>query len=94
MNKLIQLISSHVAEQEGRPLVFIFWGNPAQAKMRYVDRGIDKKNLLTWSHPSPLVRANQQSDNENNFLYCDNFAKCNEILEAAGRPPIAWGSIE
>lgn len=77
------LLEAICQKKEG--IIIIAWGSSAQAK---APRG-GNVHYLSWGHPSPLSTYNQ-SDNEKNFKYCDNFAKCNEILKELGKPQIDW----
>jgi uracil-DNA glycosylase len=70
-------------------IVMMLWGKEAQSKGSVVEH----ENTLTWGHPSPLAAANRSPDNPANFLHCDNFQKCNEILLRQNETPINWDSI-
>lgn len=62
-------------------LVFILWGNYAQAKARIIDA--NKHFILTAPHPSPLS-ANR------GFFGCKHFSKTNRLLISIGKEPIDW----
>ena len=66
---------------EDRPVVFLLWGRPAQAKRSMLDN--PKHLVLTAPHPSPLS-ANR------GFFGCRHFSKTNDYLRAAGITPIDW----
>lgn len=92
--------SSDAVEQAGElptpptppPLVFMLWGRDAHAKAEALgicdgaDNGV---HVLTASHPSPLA-ARRPSGDAGPFVGCGHFARANELLLAAGHPPIAW----
>ena len=62
-------------------VVFLLWGNYAQAKRTLID---DSKHLiLTSVHPSPLSASR-------GFFGCHHFSKANEYLVQQGKNPIAW----
>jgi len=62
-------------------LVFLLWGNYAQAKGAFIDT--DKHYLLKAAHPSPFSAFN-------GFFGCQHFSKTNEILIKLGKPAIDW----
>lgn len=67
-------------------VVFILLGTDAQGKKDLIDS--KKHVVLLWGHPSPLSKFNQ-SDNPQNFKYCDVFSRANKILDE----PIRWDSV-
>ena len=66
--------------REREHLVFMLWGNYAQAKGKLIDR--QRHLVLKAPHPSPLARGG--------FDGCGHFSKANEYLKAHGRTPIDW----
>ncbi|HDP75905.1 MAG TPA: uracil-DNA glycosylase [Bacteroidales bacterium] len=62
-------------------LVFILWGNYAQAKTRIIDT--NKHFVLTAPHPSPLSASR-------GFYGCNHFSKTNRLLSSIGKEPIDW----
>lgn len=62
-------------------VVFLLWGNYAQAKLKLVDE--TKHHVLKAAHPSGLS-ANR------GFFGCKHFSRTNGILEQMGIPPIDW----
>jgi len=62
-------------------LVFILWGNYAQAKQSLID--ITKHHILKAAHPSPFSAYH-------GFFGCKHFSKTNEILRSQGSPEINW----
>lgn len=62
-------------------LVFILWGNYAQAKTRIIDT--NKHFILTAPHPSPLSASR-------GFFGCKHFSKTNRLLTSIGKDPIDW----
>jgi uracil-DNA glycosylase len=75
-DKVIQVLS-----QKRTGIIFLLWGKFAQAKSKLID--LNKHEILTASHPSPLSAYN-------GFLGCNHFKKTNEILEKAGKDQINW----
>ncbi|KAM3283624.1 uracil-DNA glycosylase, mitochondrial isoform X2 [Capsicum chacoense] len=67
--------------QKKEGVVFILWGNYAQAKARLVDE--TKHHILKSAHPSGLS-ANR------GFFGCRHFSQTNQLLEKMGIPPIEW----
>lgn len=67
--------------QKKTGVVFILWGNNAQAKSRLIDE--TKHYVLKSAHPSGLS-ANR------GFFGCRHFSRTNKILEEMGIPPIDW----
>ncbi|GLI66874.1 hypothetical protein VaNZ11_010865 [Volvox africanus] len=65
-------------------IVFLLWGNPAQAKASLVNTR--KHHVLKAAHPSPLSASR-------GFFGCRHFSKTNELLEAQGLPPIQWRPV-
>ncbi len=70
-----------ILNEQDRPIVFLLWGRPAQAKARMLSN--PKHLILTAAHPSPLSAYN-------GFFGCRHFSKCNEFLKAHGVEPIDW----
>ena len=66
---------------ERKNVVFLLWGNFAQAKESIIDQS--KHFILKAPHPSPLS-ANR------GFLGCRHFSKTNKILMQEGIQPINW----
>eukprot|EP00917_Polyrhabdina_sp_WS-2016_P022971 GHVP01049798.1.p1 GENE.GHVP01049798.1~~GHVP01049798.1.p1 ORF type:complete len:221 (-),score=36.57 GHVP01049798.1:311-973(-) len=60
--------------------IFMLWGKFAQKKGAKINRNVH--TVLEAGHPSPLSIKN--------FVGCDHFAQCNEILVASGRAAINW----
>lgn len=69
-----------LAEQD-RPMVFILWGKPAQAKRAMIHN--PKHLVLTAPHPSPLSASR-------GFFGSRPFSKTNAFLEENGLEPIDW----
>lgn len=67
--------------QKKAGVVFILWGNSAQAKAKLVDG--TKHHILKAAHPSGLS-ANR------GFFGCRHFSKTNQMLERQGFSPIDW----
>ncbi|GIL88411.1 hypothetical protein Vretifemale_16384 [Volvox reticuliferus] len=65
-------------------IVFLLWGNPAQAKASLVNTR--KHHVLKAAHPSPLSASR-------GFFGCRHFSKANQLLEAQGLPPIQWRPV-
>lgn len=62
-------------------LVFLLWGNYAQAKTTLID---ERKHLiLKAAHPSPLSAFR-------GFFGCRHFSATNNFLLAAGKTPVNW----
>jgi len=62
-------------------LVFILWGNYAQAKQKLINSSVHF--ILKAAHPSPFSAYN-------GFFGCKHFSKTNEILIKQGKQPIDW----
>lgn len=62
-------------------VVFLLWGNYAQAKSSLIDQS--KHHILTSVHPSPLSASR-------GFLGCRHFSKTDDLLMAQGKLPIDW----
>ncbi len=69
-----------LAAQE-RPMVFILWGRPAQAKKTYLDG--TRHLILEAPHPSPLSAYK-------GFFGSRPFSRTNQYLEEHGLTPIDW----
>jgi len=62
-------------------VVFLLWGNPAQAKRPLID---ERRHLvLASAHPSPLSARR-------GFFGSRPFSKANEWLAAKGETPVTW----
>lgn len=73
---VIRLLSE---KKEG--LVFLLWGNYAQAKQNLIDG--KKHYILKASHPSPL-------SSYRGFFGCRHFSETNRLLTHQGKTPIDW----
>jgi len=62
-------------------LVFLLWGNYAQAKESLIDG--NRHHILKAAHPSPLSASR-------GFFGCRHFSRTNEILQELGLNPIDW----
>lgn len=62
-------------------IVFLLWGNYAQAKTQIID--VNKHFVLKSVHPSPLSASR-------GFLGCKHFSKTNQFLQSIGSTPIDW----
>ncbi len=82
-DRLISLLS-----QEKSNLVFLLWGDPAQAKARLID---ERRHLVVkTSHPSPLSHWRTASP----FTNSGCFQRVNNWLLAHGGPIIDWPGEE
>jgi uracil-DNA glycosylase len=75
-NKVIEILSDKL-----NSLVFILWGNYAQAKADMIDQS--KHFILKAVHPSPLSASR-------GFFGCKHFSKTNSFLTNNGIAPIDW----
>ena len=66
--------------REREHLVFMLWGNYAQAKGKLIDR--QRHLVLRAPHPSPLARGG--------FEGCGHFSRANQYLKDHGESPIDW----
>jgi uracil-DNA glycosylase len=73
------VIRSISQKREG--VVFLLWGNYAQAKIELIDSS--KHFILRTVHPSPLSASR-------GFFGCKHFSKTNEYLIRNGKTPIDW----
>mgnify|MGYP002232250513 FL=1 len=70
-----------VLNEQDRPMVFILWGRPAQAKAAMLD---NKKHLILKApHPSPLSAYR-------GFFGSRPFSQTNYFLTQNGLDPIDW----
>lgn len=67
--------------QHHEGLVFLLWGRHAQNKAMLIDG--KRHHILTAPHPSPLSA-------HRGFFGCGHFSRANDLLKAAGHPPIDW----
>ena len=70
-----------VLNTQDRPIVFILWGRPAQAKKSMLHN--PKHLILEAPHPSPLSAYR-------GFFGSRPFSKTNDFLTANGLTPIDW----
>lgn len=68
-------------DQQDRPVVYLLWGKPAQAKKVMITN--PRHLVLTAPHPSPLSAYR-------GFFGCRHFSKANDYLIAGGVEPIDW----
>lgn len=71
----------HAVNAQDRPIVYLLWGKPAQAKIPMLNN--PKHLILTAPHPSPLSAYR-------GFFGCRHFSKTNDFLTANGIAPIDW----
>jgi uracil-DNA glycosylase len=67
--------------EKRKNLVFLLWGNYAQAKESLIDSS--KHYILKAAHPSPLSASR-------GFFGCKHFSHTNQILEEHGLNEIDW----
>ena len=67
--------------QQDRPIVFLLWGRPAQAKKKMLNN--PKHLILEAPHPSPLSVYR-------GFFGSKHFSKTNDFLKSHGIEPIDW----
>ncbi len=67
--------------EKRKNLVFLLWGNYAQAKESLIDGS--RHFILKAAHPSPLSASR-------GFFGCRHFSRTNEILQELGLNPIDW----
>ena len=70
-----------ILNEQDRPIVFILWGRPAQAKKAMLNN--PKHLILEAPHPSPLSAYR-------GFFGSRPFSKTNAFLEEHGLSPIDW----
>lgn len=70
-----------VLNEQDRPIVYLLWGRPAQAKARMLNN--PRHLILTAAHPSPLSAYN-------GFFGCRHFSRANRFLQENGLTPIDW----
>ncbi len=62
-------------------IVFLLWGNYAQAKVSLIDT--NKHFILRAAHPSPFSAYR-------GFFNCHHFSQTNQLLIQSGQVPIDW----
>lgn len=70
-----------ILNEKEEPIVFIFWGNNAKAKRKFIRN--PKHLILEAPHPSPLGAYR-------GFFDCNHFKLCNEFLVKNNIVPIDW----
>jgi uracil-DNA glycosylase len=68
--------------ESDRPICFMLWGKPAQAKKKLIASN-PKHLILESAHPSPLSAYR-------GFFGCNHFIEANEFLKANGLEEIDW----
>lgn len=66
-------------------VVFLLWGNYAQAKEALIDQS--KHFVLKAPHPSPFSAAR-------GFFGCKHFSKTNQLLKEIGYEEIDWNPVD
>lgn len=79
-HQVIRIISEHK-----KGVVFLLWGNYAQAKEAIIDTS--KHHVLKAPHPSPLSASR-------GFFGCRHFSKTNILLTNSGRDAIDWNLVD
>jgi uracil-DNA glycosylase len=67
--------------EKSQGIIFILWGNFAQAKSVLIDES--KHHIIKSPHPSPFSAYN-------GFFGSRPFSKTNELLQKLGKKPINW----
>ena len=70
--------------EKRKNLIFLLWGNYAQAKESLIDS--NRHYILKAAHPSPLSASR-------GFFGCRHFSRVNEILADQGLNGIDWGLV-
>ncbi len=70
-----------ILNEQDRPIVFILWGRPAQAKKAMLNN--PRHLILEAPHPSPLSAYK-------GFFGSRPFSRTNDFLKANGAEPIDW----
>ena len=70
-----------VLNTQDRPIVFMLWGRPAQAKEQLLNN--PRHLILKAAHPSPLSAFR-------GFFGSRPFSKANKFLEENGAEPVDW----
>lgn len=68
-------------ETQDRPIVYMLWGRPAQAKIPMLTN--PRHLILKAPHPSPLSAYR-------GFMGCRHFSQANDFLEKNGEAPVNW----
>ena len=68
--------------ESDRPICFMLWGKPAQAKKKLIASN-PKHLILESAHPSPLSAYR-------GFFGCNHFIEANKFLKANGLEEIDW----
>ena len=68
-------------ETQDRPIVYMLWGRPAQAKIPMLTN--PRHLILKAPHPSPLSAYR-------GFMGCRHFSQANDYLEKNGEAPVNW----
>mgnify|MGYP000846787043 FL=1 len=63
---------------QARPVVFVLWGKPAEAKLSLIDKS--RHRVVIRAHPSPLSASR-------GFLGTRPFSELQEALQQLGQPP-------
>ncbi|GFN34128.1 uracil-DNA glycosylase [Paenibacillus xylaniclasticus] len=82
--KLTDAVIAALNERD-KPVVFILWGNHAQAKASYINQ--ERHSIIASPHPSPLSASR-------GFFGSRPFSKANEQLKQWGCEPIDWSIPE
>lgn len=74
--------------QSASPVVFMLWGNHAQAKQTLIDASPHRSRhlVLCANHPSPLSAYRPPAP----FVGCGHFRSANAFLTASGARPVEW----
>ena len=75
-DKILQILNN-----QNRPIVYMLWGNYAQAKGEYLNN--PQQLVLKSVHPSPFSARN-------GFFGCNHFRQCNDFLRSKGLEEIYW----
>lgn len=96
--KIIEAIAAK-KQEAGTKLIFMLWGNDAQSFAAGLSKfcQVDAKTshvLLKWGHPSPLSPYNKNPADPKNFINCNHFIECNNVLRDEKCQPIDWMPLQ
>jgi len=82
-SRFTDAVIKKISQVKESGVVFMLWGEDAQAKASLVDQ--EKHFVLKAGHPSPMSPVP--------FAGCKCFSKANELLKSANKEPIDWSLL-
>ena len=87
---VVRRILRHLADREGRPVVFLIWGEPAAEVLATAEIEPEARTAGRWGRTVDSVAKPHPADGAGFLAPPNTFEACNAKLTAMGATPIRW----